>query len=442
MKILVLNSGSSSQKACLYEIGASLPQHPPTCLWEGKIEWDGDSAEIQVKNAQGIVLKEHLPVSSREQVIQHLLRTLVDGRAKAISSPTDIDAVGHRVVHGGPHFADPVVITPEVRAAIADASAFAPLHIRAELEGVQIVENLLSKVPQIAVFDTGFHRQMPLAAAIYPGPYEWFESGIRRYGFHGINHQYCGERAAQLLGKDEKSLKLVTCHLGNGCSVAAIHGGRSVDTTMGFTPLDGLMMGTRSGSVDPGILTFLMRQGRLDGQDIDTLLNHKSGLLGISGLSSDMRAILAGVQRGHQRAKLAFDIYVHRLQAAIGGMVAVLGGIDALVFTAGVGENSSEVRAAVCSQLDFFGLRLDSNTNTRPSLDQDISSADSLVRVLVIRAEEDWAIARECWKLVLRAAAPVGSAGELQPIQRDVDSGNSLVNLEQGAAPAARKSRT
>ena len=407
MKILVLNSGSSSQKACLYEVRGTLPMHPPAPLWEGRIEWSGDTAAITVKNSQGVVLKEELPASPREQVIRHLLRTLRDGNARAIASASEIDVVGHRVVHGGPHFEDPVVVTPEVRSAIDSVSLFAPLHIRAELEGMKIVENLLGTVPQMAVFDTGFHRQMPLPAAIYPGPYEWFESGIRRYGFHGINHQYCAERSAQLLGKDTKSLKLVTCHLGNGCSVAAIHEGRSVNTTMGFTPLDGLMMGTRSGSVDPGILTFLMRQGQLDGQDIDKVLNQKSGLLGISGLSSDMRVILAGIQQGHERAKLAFDIYVHRLRAAIGGMAATLGGIDALVFTAGVGENSPEVRAAACSGLEFLGLTLDSKTNARPSLDQDISTADSRVRVLVIRAEEDWAIAKECWKLVHAATQVV-----------------------------------
>ena len=433
MKILVLNSGSSSQKACLYEIGATLPTDPPAPLWEGRIEWSVDTAAIVVKNSQGVVLKEELPVSSREQVIRHLLRTLRDGKARAIASASEIDVVGHRVVHGGPHFEDPVVITPEVRSAIDSVSAFAPLHIRAELEGMKLVEKLRGDIPQMAVFDTGFHRQIPLSAAIYPGPYEWFVNGIRRYGFHGINHQYCSERTAQLLGKDPKSLRLVTCHLGNGCSVAAIHGGRSVDTTMGFTPLDGLMMGTRSGSVDPGILTFLMRQGRLDDQDIDKVLNQKSGLLGISGLSSDMREILAGIERGHERAKLAFDIYVHRLQAAIGGMAAVLGGIDALVFTAGVGENSAEVRAAACSKVEFLGLKLDSKINARPALDQDVSTPDSRVRVLVIRAEEDWAIARECWKLTQAAggAGPrKGSVSEKESTRKGVENGNSAVDLK------------
>jgi len=228
-------------------------------------------------------------------------------------------------------------------------------------------------------------------------------SGIRRYGFHGINHGYCAERAAHLLHRDLNSLKLVTCHLGNGCSLAAIHEGHSVDTTMGFTPLEGLMMGTRSGSVDPGILTYLMRQGRLKGQEIDDVLNQKSGLLGISGISGDMREILAAMQQGHVRAGLAFDIYVHRLQAGIGAMAAVLGGMDALVFTGGVGENSPEVRETTCSNLLFLGVSLDQAANAQPSLDQDIAASDSPVRVLVIRAQEDWAIAKECWKL---AAVP------------------------------------
>ena len=405
MKILVLNSGSSSQKACLYEIGEMVADHPPTPCWQGKIEWSADTAAIIVKNSQGVTFEEEVAVSSREQVIRHLLSTARDGKTRVIASNSEIDAVGHRVVHGGADFKNPVLVTDKVRAAIESVSAFAPLHIRAEVEGMKIVEELLGAVTQVAVFDTAFHNQIPLSAAIYPGPYEWFESGIRRYGFHGINHQYCAERAAQMLGTDMKALRIVSCHLGNGCSVTAIRDGQSIDTTMGFTPLDGLMMGTRSGSVDPGILTFLMRQGQLDGQDIDEVLNQKSGLLGISGISSDMRDILAGIRQGHERAKLAFDIYVHRLRAAIGGMAAVLGGMDVLVFTAGVGENSPEVRAAACSGLEFFGLRLDSKTNARPFLDRDISAADSSVRVLVIRAEEDWAIAKECWKLA-QAGAP------------------------------------
>jgi acetate kinase len=410
MKILVLNSGSSSQKACLYDVRDSLPKHPPACLWDGQIEWSGESAAIAVKSANGAVQKKNVTKTSREQAVRELLGTAWSGDTRVLTSLAEIDAVGHRVVHGGPHFEDPVMITSAVREAIASVSPFAPLHIPSELEGMKIVETLLGGVPQMAVFDTGFHRQIPLSAAVYPGPYDWFENGIRRYGFHGINHQYCTERAAQLLGKDKRSLRLVTCHLGNGCSVAAVLGARSIDTTMGFTPLDGLMMGTRSGAVDPGILTFLMREHQLDGPGLDRMLNQDSGLLGISGISGDMREILTAMGRGHQRAKLAFDIYVHRLQAAIGAMAAVLGGMDALVFTAGVGENSPDIRAAACAPLEFLGLKLDAGKNARPTLDEDVSAADSRVRVLVIRAEEDWAIAAECWKLA-RTASPVGAAG-------------------------------
>ena len=405
MKILVLNSGSSSQKTCLYEIGETLPIHPPECLWESRIEWDTETAEVTTK-ANGVTETKNAVVESREQVLKDVLSTMWSGNAPVIGSASNIDTVGHRIVHGGPHFEDPVAITPEVRYAIAAVSAFAPLHIRSELEGVRTIENLLGGVPQMAVFDTGFHRQMPREAAVYPGPYEWFENGIRRYGFHGINHQYCAGRAAQLLGRDLRSLKLVTCHLGNGCSITAIDGGRSMDTTMGFTPLDGLMMGTRSGSVDPGILTFLMREHQLDAAEIDRVLNQESGLLGVSGISADLRDILAGIREGHKRAKLAFDIYVHRIRSAIGGMAAVLGGMDALVFTGGVGENSPDVRAAACGTLGYLGLTLDAGKNARRSLDEDISGSDSLVGVLVIRAEEDWAIAAECWKLA-RTAAPV-----------------------------------
>ena len=399
MKILVLNSGSSSQKSCVYDIGEVLPDNPPRCSWEGRIEWDGDRAEAFVKTSQG-VSHEPVAVGSRAKAVEHLLSSLWRDQTRAISSPSEIDVVGHRVVHGGPQYEEPVVVTPEVKLAIAGVSAFAPLHSRAELEGMEIAGRLLGNVPQVAVFDTGFHRNMPLEAAVYPGPYEWYEGGIRRYGFHGINHHYCAGRAAQLLGADLKSLKLVSCHLGNGCSVSAIHDGRSLDTSMGFTPLEGLMMGTRSGSVDPGILTYLMRRNSLTGDQLDEILNRKSGLLGVSGISGDMRQILAAMRNGSDRAKLAFAIYVHRLRVSIGAMAAVLGGIDALVFTAGVGENSPEVRAAACENLGFLGVKLDAKKNAGPSLDQDISADGSSVRVFVIAAQEDWGIARECWKLV------------------------------------------
>jgi acetate kinase len=410
MKILVLNSGSSSQKSCLYEIGEMIPKDPPLCLWEGKVEWVDDQTHFSIKNCGGVAVKDKAPVNSRVEAIERLLQTLWEGKTRAISGPTEIEVVGHRVVHGGPQHFEPAVVTSEVKSAIKNVSVFAPLHNRAELEGMDIVAKLLGTVPQIAVFDTGFHRSMPLAAKTYPGPYEWFEQGIRRYGFHGINHQYCAERAAQLLGKSLVSLRLVTCHLGNGCSLAAIRQGNSIDTTMGFTPLEGLMMGTRSGSVDPGVLTYLMRRKHFLDDQLDDVLNKKSGLLGISGISSDMREILAARKNAAEpakmeRAKLAFDMYVHRLQSGIGAMMAVLGGMDALVFTAGVGENSPEVRAAACDNFAFLGLKLDREKNAQSPADADICAPDSKLPVLVIRAQEDWMIARECWKLVRTKSA-------------------------------------
>ncbi len=399
MKILVLNSGSSSQKGSLYDIGKTLPEHPPAPVWEGKIEWDGSQSDVQVRNSQGAQLKDRVKVASRSDAIERLLDTLWSGEPRVLSASSEIDVVGHRVVHGGKSLQEATAITPEVKSAIARMSVFAPLHNRAELEGIEIIEKRVGEVLQVAVFDTSFHSRLPEQAAVYPGPYEWLAQGIRRYGFHGINHQYCAERAAQLLGKDLPTLKLVTCHLGNGCSLAAIRDGRSVDTTMGFTPLEGLMMGTRSGSVDPGILTYLMRRGQLTGQQLDDILNTKSGLLGISGISSDMRQIVAAMKDGHPRAKLAFEIFVHRLQAGIGAMIAALGGIDALIFTAGIGENSPEVRAAACANFGFLGLKLDAAKNTQSFVDQEVSLSDSTVHVLIVRAQEDWPIARDCWRL-------------------------------------------
>jgi len=400
MKILVLNSGSSSQKSCLYEIGDSLPEHPPKPDWEAKIEWNGSKADIQIKTSAGKTFNDQVNVTSRRHALEHLFRSLWEGKKRLIDKPSEIRAVGHRIVLGGHKFEEPVIVNDEVKRAIASGSEYAPLHNRAELEGVEIMERLLAHIPQIAVFDTAFHHRLPLAAAVYPGPYEWFERGIRRYGFHGINHEYCAHRAAQVLGQRLDSLRLVSCHLGNGCSLAAIHHGRSVDTTMGFTPLEGLMMGTRSGSVDPGILTYLMRQKGTGGQQLDQLLNHESGLLGISGVSGDMREILKAKESGNHRAKLAFDIFVHRLRCGIGSMIAVMGGVDALIFTGGIGENSEDVRSAACESFGYLQLKLDPVKNKQSSIDRDIATNDSGVRVLVIRAQEDWAIARECWGIV------------------------------------------
>jgi acetate kinase len=406
VKILVLNSGSSSQKCCLYEVAAPLPADPPPPLWEARLEWGmaGGQADLRIRRAAGPASTQILPASSRAAAMEALLAGLWEGPARALRGPAEIDAVGHRVVHGGPDFREPARITPEVAAAIERLSEFAPLHNRAEVEGIRLVERMFGAVPQVAVFDTAFHRHMPRAAAVYPGPYAWLDEAIERYGFHGINHRYCAFRAAHLLEKDPLSLRLITCHLGNGCSLAAIRAGQSIDTTMGFTPLEGLMMGSRSGSVDPGILIHLIRRHGYGPDDLDRILNYESGLIGLSGVSSDMREVLAAAKEGHPRARLAFDVFIHRLRSSIGAMLASLGGLDALIFTAGIGENSPEVRAAACEPFRFLGLEIDSAANERAAgaEDGDIASKNSAVHVLVIRAQEDWAIAGECWHLLKR----------------------------------------
>ena len=401
MKILVLNAGSSSQKSCLYDIAGEMPKEPLKPLWFAKIDWthQQDVAEIEVKTATGM-LQEEIPADSRPQVIAHMLDTLWNGSTKVINQLSEIDVVGHRVVHGGQDYRESVVITEKVKKAIASLARLAPAHNPANVEGIEAIEQQLGAVTQVAVFDTAFHSSIPDAAAIYPGPYEWVEQGIRRYGFHGISHQYCAQRAARILDRDLASLRLITCHLGNGCSLAAIQNGHSIDTTMGFTPLDGLMMGSRSGAVDPGILIHLLRQSNYSADQLDDVLNKASGLRGISGISSDMRQIRSAISQGNTRAQLAWDIYVHRLRSYIGAMLASLSGLDVLVFTGGVGENNPDIRAAACEAFAFLGLKLDSEKNTHKPVDADIATPDSIVRVLVIHTEEDWGIAQECWRLL------------------------------------------
>ncbi|HEY9708121.1 MAG TPA: acetate kinase [Oculatellaceae cyanobacterium] len=401
MKILVLNAGSSSHKSCLYQLDDTLPELPPPPLWEAKVDWTKHPgmAELEVK-AKGTVLEEELQTTSRPDTIAHMLETIWSGRTQVIANPAEIDMVGHRVVHGGQEYQQATRITPEVKEAIANLSTFAPVHNPANLEGIEAIEKILGDtIPQVAVFDTAFHSTLPLAAAVYPVPYEWFEQGIRRYGFHGISHQYCAHRTAQLMGKDLASLHLITCHLGNGASLAAIRDGQSIDTTMGFTPLEGLMMGTRSGSIDPGILIHLLQHADYDAQKLDEVLNKASGLKGVSGVSGDLRQIVSDIDKGNQRAKLAFDMFVHSLCKHIGAMLASLGGLDALVFTGGIGENSAAIRTAACEAFGFLGLKLDQQKNDASPADTDIATADSGIRVFVVHTEEDWAIAQECWKL-------------------------------------------
>ncbi|MGF1479586.1 MAG: acetate kinase, partial [Cyanophyceae cyanobacterium] len=334
MKILVLNAGSSSQKSCLYELGDTLPQQPPEPLWQADIDWTGSNEEGKLTvDAQGKTAEISLDPNDRSGAIATMLETLTEGKTKAIEQLTDINIVGHRVVHGGADYSQATLITGAVKEAIASLIPLAPNHNPAHLEGIEAVEKVLPDIPQLAVFDTAFHSQMPPEAAVYPIPYEWYEKGIRRYGFHGINHKYCAERTAQLLDQPLDSLKIITCHLGNGCSLAAIKNGISINTTMGFTPLEGLMMGTRSGSIDPAIPIYLMRDHGMDADRIDEMLNQASGLQGISGETSDMRQIASLIEQGHDRAQLAFNLYIERLKAGIASLLPMLGGLDALVFT-------------------------------------------------------------------------------------------------------------
>jgi acetate kinase len=364
MKILVLNVGSSTLKCWFQDI-------PGGKVWTAKKEWKSS------ENGEA----------------------LLGGLLQSIGLPPEIDIVGHRIVHGGPRYRESVFVTPEVRAGIAEQAEFAPAHNRLQLAAIEAIGKIVGPdVPQVAVFDTAFHSTLEPAAYVYPGPYSWFELGIRRYGFHGISVQYSTRRAGELLRVPANSSRLIVCHLGNGASVTAVANGKSVDTTMGFTPLEGLMMGTRSGSVDPSIPAYLLRHGA-SADELDDIMNKQSGLLGISGISGDMREILEAIEKGNERARLAYEIFAHRLTREIGAMLAVLGGADAIVFTGGIGENCPPLRADVCAQLEFLGLKLDPQKNAKPDLDQNIAAAASPMQVLVIRADEDWEIAQECLRL-------------------------------------------
>lgn len=367
MKILVLNSGSSSYKFALYDTRQALLSQPEPPIWSSIYEWKKSQSTIDHKKEIGKIL-ELMPVP--------------------LSS---IDAIGHRIVHGGNQFQHPILVTPTVKQAIKQLFTLAPLHNPQNLEGIEILEFLNPKIPQVAVFDTSFHATLPSAASTYPGPYAWKELGIKRYGFHGISYEYCSARCAALLKKE--NIKIVCCHLGNGASIAAIENNRSIDTTMGFTPLEGLMMGSRCGSIDPAILLFLQEHHGLSPEKLFDILNHDSGLKGISGISSDMRDILRMCSEGDPRAILSFEMYVHSLKRGIGAMTAVLGGLDALVFTAGIGENAASLRQITCQGLHHLGITLDPGKNLNSSADTIISSDDSTARVLIISTREEWCIA-------------------------------------------------
>src|SRR5580700_10671185 len=393
MKILVLNGGSSSFKSSLFDVTGNEGSAAPNPLWEAKVDWEQHpgTAEIQIKSG-GAVSNRSVSVKSPLDSLDPLMEML-PGRS-------EIRVAGHRVVHGGRAFRESARITPEVRAGISQMASFAPEHNRLELEAIEAMERLLGPdALQIAVFDTAFHASLPPPAYVYPGRYEWVGQGIRRYGFHGISHQYTSRRAAAILGRDLASLRMITCHLGNGCSLAAIRGGVSIDTTMGFTPLEGLMMGTRSGTIDPGIIIHLVRHRGYRAEELDRVLNKESGLRGVSGISGDMRSVMEAIDRGDARAQLAFDVYVHRLRAEIGAMLGSLGGLDALVFTAGVGENSPQVRAQAVVGFAFLGVKIDAAKNAQSPPDTDIAAPDSAVRVLVVHTQEEWEIARESFRV-------------------------------------------
>lgn len=407
MNLLVLNSGSGSHKCSLFCLGNQLPADAREPNWKGVIE-----ATSANQTAQELLLTieckgrkaEHrtLPSSlSSKKRVEYLLNLLWQGDSAVLKGPTDIDAVGHRVVHGGTEFDQAVKVDARVEAAIERLAVFAPLHNRINLEGVQVARDMLgSSVPQIAVFDTSFHRTLSDTAATYAGPYEWLDKGIRRYGFHGTSFRWASGRAAQLLDREnDPALRLIICHLGGGCSLDATIGGKSVDTTMGFTPLDGIAMCTRSGGLDPGILFFLMRQNP-DIDRLEKMLNKESGLKGLSGQPGDTRTLVPEAGKGNQRAKLAMDVFIHRLQAGIGQMIASLNGRpDAIVFTDAISEDEPSVRSRACEPFRFLGVELDADKNAVSPPDMDISLPQSLVRVLIVKSREDWQIARECYEL-------------------------------------------
>ncbi|PJD98276.1 MAG: acetate kinase [Parachlamydia sp.] len=395
MYILVLNVGSSSVKAALFKGDKEHPHAFLKPLWKGALSKHDKNTLRSKINVQDKVEERVLEVSTLTEGLIPLLESIWKGKLALLTDPSQINRIGHRIVHGGEIFVQPTVITPYVKNCLKELSSMAPLHNPPGLLGIEAAEGLFPASLQIAVFDTAFHQTMNEVAFTYPGPYEWKEKGIRRYGFHGISHAYCAKKALEILPPIASASKMICCHLGNGCSLTAIHEGKSVMNSMGFTPLEGLMMGTRCGSIDPGILLYLMRHEKVDVDALDGILNRESGLKGISEESSDMQWIIAQKETMY-RAKLAFDLFVQSLKMHIGAMSALLEGLDVLIFTAGIGENAQEVRAETCKGLSYLGVHLDMEANHRCIPDQDISKKNSSVRILVIHTQEEMAIAHAC----------------------------------------------
>lgn len=394
MRVLVLNCGSSSIK---YQF---INTEDKLTLAKGNIERIGMSgAVLSHTRYDGDTIKIAGEILDHQIGIEYVLGVMLSKNHGVIDDKDDIDAIGHRVVHGGEAFSGSVLITNEVVNVLQDNIELAPLHNPPNIKGIQAVTRLLPGKPQVGVFDTSFHLKMPPKAFLYGIPYELYKKHkIRRYGFHGTSHRFVSQRAAEILGKKFDELKIVSAHLGNGCSMAAIDKGRSIDTTMGFTPLEGLLMGTRSGDLDPSLILYIMGKEGLSLNEAGTLLNKHSGLIGISGESSDMREILSAVKEDHKRARYAFEIFCYRIKKYLGAYAAAMGGLDAFVFTGGIGENSSEVRADVCSNLEFLGIHLDDEKNKNSQ--ELISVENSRVAVLRVPTNEELVIALDTSEIV------------------------------------------
>ena len=395
MNVLVINCGSSSLKFQL------INSESEAVLAKGLCERIGIDGRLTYQPAGGEKNVSEKAMPTHTEAIQFVIDALTDADTGVVKSLDEIGAVGHRVVHGGEKFAKSVVVTPEVKAAIAECNDLAPLHNPANLIGIEACESLMPGTPQVVVFDTAFHQTMPEKAYMYGLPYEYYEKyKVRRYGFHGTSHSFVSKRVAEIVGKPYNATKTIVCHLGNGASVSAVLNGESVDTSMGLTPLEGLVMGTRSGDIDPAIMEFIAKKENLDIAGIMNVLNKKSGVEGVSGVSSDFRDIEAAAKAGNKRAELAIDVFAYRVAKYVGAYTAAMNGVDNIVFTAGIGENCALVRTKVCSYLGYLGITIDEEANGKRGEEIIISTPDSKVKVLVVPTNEELAIARETVALV------------------------------------------
>lgn len=391
MKVLVVNCGSSSLKYQLFDMSDE------SVLAKGLVERIGLEGSILTHQPSGLdKVKLDADIKDHSTAIKMVLDALMDAKHGVIKSMKEIVAVGHRVVHAGERFADSVLITPAVMRALEECTELAPLHNPPNIMGINACTDLMPGVPQVGVFDTAFHQTMPKHAFLYGLPYEAYEKyGVRRYGFHGTSHKYVSQQAADMLDEHMTNLRIITCHLGNGASIAAIKHGKSIDTSMGFTPLEGLVMGTRCGEIDPAIIPFLMKKEGMTPEQIDSYLNKKSGVLGLSGVSSDFRDIEDAANEGNERAQLALDVFAYKVRKYIGSYVAAMGGVDAIVFTAGLGENSVTMRDHVCNGLEYLGTRIDPVKNNVRGKAQEISVDGAKVKIYVIPTNEELVIARD-----------------------------------------------